>query len=84
MMRRRLLAIVALAATGALPGRAAPQSSDIGLLLERIGDRVARYYHRAQSLVCLETTTVQPIGRDWSWEGMARTVERNCVRHFLS
>jgi hypothetical protein len=75
MTRVRLLAIVALAATGALPGRAAPQSSDVGLLLERIGERVARYYHRAQSLVCIETATVQPINRDWTPDGMSRTVE---------
>jgi hypothetical protein len=74
MRRDRLLAIVALAATCGLPGRAA-QQSDVGVLLERIGDRVARYYHRAQSLICLETATMQPISRDWSWEGMARTVE---------
>ena len=71
----RPLAIVALAATCALPGRAASQSTDIGQILERVGDRIARYYHRAQSLVCTETTTMQPIDRNWSWEGMARTVE---------
>jgi hypothetical protein len=75
MRRTRLPAIVALAAACALPGRAATQPSDLDLLLERIGDRVARYYHRAQSLVCIETSTMQPIRRDWTWEGMARTVE---------
>jgi hypothetical protein len=73
--RFRLLAIVTLAATGAGSIGARSQQSDIGLLLERIGDRVARYYHRAQSLVCTETSTVQPISRDWSLAGMARTVE---------
>jgi hypothetical protein len=75
MIRLRLFATMALAATCALPVRAVPQQSDVGLLLERIADRIARYYHRAQSLVCVETATVQPVNRDWSWDGMARTVE---------
>jgi hypothetical protein len=75
MKLARLLAIVALAAMAALPGRAAAQDSDLAALLERIGDRVARYYHRAQSVVCVETSTMQPISRDWNWEGMSRTVE---------
>lgn len=75
MTSLRLLATLALAATCALPGRAAPSQSDLGLLLDRVAERVARYYHRAQSLVCLETATVQPINRDWTWNGLPRTVE---------
>jgi hypothetical protein len=72
---RRLASVALLGATCALPGHAGAQSADLSLLLERIGDRVARYYHRAQSLVCIETATMQPINRDWSWAGMPRTVE---------
>ncbi|HEY2432424.1 MAG TPA: hypothetical protein VGI12_07095 [Vicinamibacterales bacterium] len=75
MTRPPLLAIVALAGTCTLPAVAAPQSSEVGRLLEHIGDRVTRYYHRAQSLVCTETSTMQPVNRDWSWEGLSRTVE---------
>ena len=75
MIRLRLLATVVLAATCAVPGRAGSSQSDLGLLLDRIADRVERYYHRAQSLMCLETAVVQPINRDWTWDGLPRTVE---------
>jgi hypothetical protein len=55
---------------------AAPQAGpDIPALLREVGDRVAHYYHRAQSVICKETSTVQPIDRQWSAEGFARTVE---------
>ncbi|HEX2460650.1 MAG TPA: hypothetical protein VHJ58_10925 [Vicinamibacterales bacterium] len=49
--------------------------SDVGVLVTQIAERVARYYGRAQSLICIEHSVVQPIGRTWSWEGLARTVE---------
>jgi len=44
-------------------------------LLTRVGERVAAFYRRAQSVICLESSTVQPVTKNWSWEGMARTVE---------
>jgi hypothetical protein len=55
---------------------AAPQAGpDIPTLLREVGDRVAHYYQRAQSVICKETSTVQPIDRQWSADGFARTVE---------
>lgn len=48
---------------------------DIEEVVTQIGEGVARYYRRAQSLICLEHSVVQPISRTWSWEGLARTVE---------
>jgi hypothetical protein len=55
---------------------AAPRApADIRLLMTQIGDRVTTYYRRAHSLICLERSVVQPISRNWSSEGMARTVE---------
>lgn len=48
---------------------------DIAVVVTEIGERVAWYYRRAQSLVCLEHSIVQPISRNWSSEGLARTVE---------
>jgi hypothetical protein len=55
---------------------AAPQAGpDIPTLLKAVGDRVAQYYHRAQHVICRETSTVQPIDRQWAAEGFARTVE---------
>ena len=54
----------------------APQAEpDLPTLLEAVANRVTAYYQRAQSVVCTETSTVQPIDRRWSSEGFARTVE---------
>ena len=49
--------------------------ADIEAVVTQVGERIARYYRRAQSLICLEHSTVQPISRNWSSEGLARTVE---------
>jgi hypothetical protein len=55
---------------------AAPQASlDVEALLARVGERVADYYRRAQSVIGVERDTVQPIQWDWTAEGFARTVE---------
>ena len=44
-------------------------------LLARVGERVAAFYKRAQSVICIETSTVQPIDFTYSSQGFARTVE---------
>jgi hypothetical protein len=55
---------------------AAPQGSpDIEALMTHVGARVADYYRRAQSVVCVERSTVQPIQSNWAPDGFARTVE---------
>jgi hypothetical protein len=56
-------------------GAAVPGQTSIDDLLRRVGDRLGDYYQRMASVVCTETATVQPIGRDWTPDGMARTVE---------
>ena len=62
--------LVRIAASGA------PQAEpDLPTLLEAVANRVTTYYHRAQNVVCTETSTVQPIDRQWSSQGFARTVE---------
>jgi hypothetical protein len=73
----RLLAIAAIAAgVCSASGRAASHTGpDIDQLLARIGARVSGYYSRAQTIVCIETSTVQPITPHWQFDGMARTVE---------
>jgi len=48
---------------------------DIDTLLARVSDKIADYYKRAQSVVCLEKTTVQPISSGFSPAGFARTTE---------
>ena len=48
---------------------------DVGTLLTRVGQRVVDYYHRAQSLICVEKSMVQPIDSTWSSQGLSRSVE---------
>jgi hypothetical protein len=48
---------------------------DVQALITRVGARVADYYRRARSLICVETSIVQPIRGNWSPEGLPRTVE---------
>ena len=65
---------VALAAAAVLRLSAAPPADPAGLL-RAVGARVADYYQRAQHVMCTEIATVQPIDRDWSPQGLGRTVE---------
>jgi hypothetical protein len=44
-------------------------------LMTRVAERVAEYYRRAQSVICVERSTVQPIQSNWTPDGFARTVE---------
>ena len=54
-------------------GRQAQQNVDA--LLVRIGERVFEFYDRAKSVICIETSTVQPIDSSYSPQGFTRTVE---------
>ena len=49
--------------------------TDIDALVARVGERVSQYFRRAQTVMCLERSTVQPIQANWSSEGTPRTVE---------
>lgn len=62
-------AVSVAAATGAAQVRPDPP------LLTRIGAYVEQYYARAQSILALETVTIQPLGRDLLWDGFARRLE---------
>ena len=53
----------------------AQTSSNVGDVLTRVGERIADYYKRAQSVICIETYSVQPIARDWGTVGLARVTE---------
>src|SRR5262249_4032980 len=57
------------------PGAGAQAAPGIDDLLARVGSRIAEFYERAQRVICLETSTVQPIDRTYSSQGFARTVE---------
>jgi len=72
---RLLLTLACAIGAVALPGQASQALPGIAALLDRAGERVAGYYQRAQTIVCIETSTVQPLAYNWSVEGLARTVE---------
>ncbi|MCM3881012.1 MAG: hypothetical protein ND807_12960 [Vicinamibacterales bacterium] len=63
---------IALAAT---PGAGAQTQPNLEELLTRVGARIAEFYKRAQNVVCIETSTVQPIDSSNGLDGFARTVE---------
>lgn len=53
-----------------------PQAApDVDALMAQVSARVVDYYRRAQSAVWVESSIVQPIQRNWSPDGFARTVE---------
>jgi hypothetical protein len=49
-------------------------ADDVSATLDRIGDRVARYYANAQSVVLLETVRIQPETRDMAPDGFSRVL----------
>ena len=78
MGRHRYTQLVVIASVGvcACWVSAAPQAPpDIEGLMTSIGERVAEYYRRAQSVICVEESTVQPIQSNWAPDGFSRTVE---------
>jgi hypothetical protein len=68
-----LLAASAVALGSLTAGAQAQQSADE--LLVRVGERIAEFYNRAKNVICIETSTVQPIDSSYSAQGFARTVE---------
>jgi hypothetical protein len=78
--RRKTLNAVVLAGALALPLAAmttagAQAQPSVEELLVRVGERVAAFYERARNVVCIETSTVQPVNLNNSPEGFVRTVE---------
>ena len=78
-MRRSIarIALVLLAALKlALATPAGAQTpSTLEELLSRVGDRIAQFYKRAQHVIVIETSRVQPIDLSYSPQGFARLVE---------
>ena len=65
-------AALALSATTTAGGQAQPNVDE---LMVRVGERVAEFYKRAKSVVCIETSRVQSVDFQNSPEGFVRTVE---------
>jgi hypothetical protein len=74
-IRLLLLASAFAGSSWIVAARAPGDDRDVAALVAEVGERVAAYYQRAQRLVCTERSTVVPIGKDWSVQGFARTVE---------
>ena len=73
-----VVAVCTAAATAQSPGGVGPGTpapGDLADVLSRVGDRVEEYFRRAQSIVCLETVRVQPIGHDLMPDGRARVLQ---------
>ena len=51
------------------------QVDDLTAVLQRAGQRVERFFARAQSIVCLEIVRLHSLSSSWSTEGLGRTVE---------
>ena len=56
-------------------GLSAQASPDIDTLLARVAERIELYYKRAQNIMCIEKTTVLPLGRNLETVGLHRVTE---------
>lgn len=69
---------LAFAAAALVTQAAAAQgdaSVDLAAVLQRAGERVERFFRRAESLVCREVVRLQPLGTGLTAEGSSRVVE---------
>ncbi len=68
---------LAIGATLALMAVRAAAQDGIGLddVLARVGEKIEQYFARAQSIVFVETTTIQHIGSNLTPQGFARVLE---------
>jgi hypothetical protein len=67
-----LLAAVKVALATPAGAQAGPTVDE---LLSRVGERIAQFYKRAQHVIVIETSRVQPIDLSYSPQGFARLVE---------
>jgi hypothetical protein len=76
MTRHQYMRLVVLAWVGVCAGRvsAAPPPREIEVLMRSVGARIVEYYRRAQTVICVAQSTVQPIRADWGPAGFSRTV----------
>jgi hypothetical protein len=74
--RHALTMVVLVAALAAAKTTAGAQAQPaVDELLSRVGERIAEFYKRAQRVMCIETSRVQPIDLTYSSRGFARIVE---------
>jgi hypothetical protein len=73
--RGRLVVIASVAVCAGWVSAAPQVSAEVQALLASVGARVGEYHRRAQSVMCVEQSTVQPIQSNWAPDGFSRTVE---------
>lgn len=71
----RIASCLAMAACLAASLSADAPVPDIAAVMRRLTRQVDAYYRRAQRVVGVERSTVQPIQWNWTIDGLARTVE---------
>ena len=74
-MSGRSVCLVAAAAGAFIVGVSAQAPPAIDVLLERVGQRIERYYRQAQNIVFTEKSVVQPISGGFGLAGFARSTE---------
>lgn len=72
---RRLALAIGLVAAVHLSAEESDRVTLLATVLEQAGERVQRYFARAQSIVCLEVVHLQPLTSSWTNDGFGRTVE---------
>lgn len=75
MLLRAGSAAFAIVFSAALTAEQAVPSFNLTATLQRAGERVEYYFARAQSIVCFETVSLQPLSFGMSGDGPPRTVE---------
>lgn len=70
-----VVAAVGLAFTAAVAAQQPANTDELIATLQRVGERVERYFARAQSIVCLELVRLQPLGPGLGAEGFGRNVQ---------
>jgi len=75
ILRRAAGAIAALVAALTVSLSAQQPSLDVAGVLHRAGEKVAEYFARAQSIMCLERVSLQKLDTGYGADGPARRVE---------
>ena len=81
---RAHLVVIATAVCAGWVVPASQASPDVEALMRLVGERVAEYHRRAQSVMCVELSTVQPIQSNLTPDGFSRTVESDLRVEFES
>jgi hypothetical protein len=71
----RLVAAGSIALSGGVLADARQAGVTADALMARVGERVAAYYQRAQRVICINESTVQPVSSALAFVGASRTVE---------